>query len=155
MTTRRRQRLSTERGTPSQSGLMAILRFLVRCRRWVSRSGPSATNLRNSLPPWSLDPACALVPAFYAQPLLEGMQMDLRIRSAQGRNVSLVSSFVEPSEHRIKLLAQQDPNDGKRKFLELYRLAQHTAENLRSFRICQLASGNLQLFSYELVWALE
>jgi hypothetical protein len=79
------------------------------------------------------------------------MQVDLRIGSAEGRNVGLVSSFVEPSEHGMKLLTQQGPNQGKRKFLELYRLAQNAAENLRSFRIGQLASGNLQLFAYELL----
>src|SRR6516165_6954753 len=104
---------------------------------------------------WCSHPASALVPAFHTQPLLQRVQMDLRIRSAQTRNIRLVSSFIEPSEHRVKLLPQQQANDGKGNSLELYRLAQYAAENLRSLYVCQLASGNLQRLSNELARALE
>jgi hypothetical protein len=50
--------------------------------------------------------------------------MDLRICPAQSSNIRLVACFVEPSEHRIELPTQDQPNNGQGKSLEFHALAE-------------------------------
>src|SRR5258708_7018590 len=104
---------------------------------------------------WSSDTLGAFVPAFVSQPLFERMKVNFGIRPAKTGDVRLISSFIEPTEHGVKLFTQQDADEGQGKFLKLYRLAQHAAEDLGGLRVGQLAAGDLQLFSDEFSWAPE
>src|SRR6266446_37751 len=104
---------------------------------------------------WSSNTLGAFVPAFVSQPLFERMKVNFGIRPAKTGDVRLISSFIEPTEHGVKLSAQNDADEGQGKFLKLHRLAQHAAEDLGGLRVGQLAAGDLQFFSDELSWPLE
>ena len=83
------------------------------------------------------------------------MKVNFRIAATESRNIRLEARLIEPTEHQIELLAQDESHEGQRKFLKFHGLAQHPAEDLRSFEIRQLASGNFEFFSDEFCWALE
>src|SRR5713226_4884637 len=81
--------------------------------------------------------------------------MDFGICPTKTGDVRLISRFIEPAEHGVKLFTQDEPDEGHRKFLKLHRLAQDAAEDLGGLGVGQLAAGDLQLFSDEFGWALE
>src|SRR5712692_6592492 len=81
--------------------------------------------------------------------------MNLRVLATKARNVSLEALVIEPAEHLIELLAQNESNDRHGKLFKLHWLSQDTAENFRGLGIGQLASGNLQFESDEIFGALE
>jgi len=83
------------------------------------------------------------------------VKVNFRVAATESGNIRLEACLIEPSEHHIKLSTQDEPYEGQRKFLKSHRLAQDAAENLRSFEIRQLASGDLQFFPGEFRWALE
>src|SRR6516225_8835589 len=51
------------------------------------------------------EPQPALVPPVFAQPFFQRMQMDLRIFATEFRDIRLKPVPVQPSEHRVKILA--------------------------------------------------
>src|ERR1700674_4702881 len=81
--------------------------------------------------------------------------MHLRIGAAKTGDISLITGFIEPAEHQVKLFTQDEPNKGQGKLLKLHVLAQDATEDLGSFEICQFASGNLQFLSNKFGRALE
>src|SRR5262245_6147075 len=101
------------------------------------------------------DASRALVPAFVTQPLLEASQAHLRIASAKSVDVGLEPRGIEPAEHLVELLAEDEAHDRQRQALERDLLAKHAAENLGCLEIGKLAAGDLERFADELLWALE
>src|SRR5215831_10332354 len=93
--------------------------------------------------------SCPLVPALRLQPLLQAMQVDLRIPAPQFRDVGHEACFIEPAEHLVKLLAQCQPHHCHRESLKPHRLTKDFAEHQRCFKVRQLASGNLEFYLYK------
>src|SRR5262245_54479743 len=83
------------------------------------------------------------------------MQMNIRILLSQLRDVRFKPFAVEPGEHLVKLLTENNPHEGERDPLKLYRLAENTTEHFCRLDVSQLTSGNLQLDSNELAGTLE
>src|SRR6516162_1859356 len=97
----------------------------------------------------------AFVPSLFAQPLFERMEMNFWVRPAKAGDISLITSFVEPSEHHIKLFPQDESNDGQGKFSKFHGLPKDVTKDLRRLKVGQLASGYLEFLSYEFGWAFE
>src|SRR5262245_62249449 len=81
--------------------------------------------------------------------------MNLGIATTKISDIRLITRFIEPTEHLVELFAEKEPHHWQRQLLELYSLTKNAAENLNGLKICQLASGNLQVHSDELFGALE
>jgi hypothetical protein len=63
--------------------------------------------------------------------------------------------MIEPVEHLVEFLSEDDADDRKRQSPEFYRLTEHATEDLRRFAIGQLAAGNLERLSDEIPWTLK
>src|SRR5215469_10275986 len=83
------------------------------------------------------------------------MEMDLRIRSPQSRNIRLEARFIEPAKHPIEFVAQHNPDERQREFLKFYGFSEDTAEDLGGLDIRQFASRYLELFADKLARPLE
>src|SRR5215471_17447282 len=116
----------------------------------------SVVNLRSlhpGLPRSALrrhDAADSLVPALVIKPLLQGLKSDLGISLSERADVRLKAGVIEPIEHLEILFVR-----GDRHLDELDRLAEHAAEDLGSLRIRQIADGDLQLQTDEVLRALK
>src|SRR5712692_8596004 len=56
--------------------------------------------------------------------------MDFGICPTKTGDVRLISGFIEPAEHGVKLFTQDEPDEGHRKFLKLHRLAKTRLKTL-------------------------
>jgi hypothetical protein len=83
------------------------------------------------------------------------MQVNLRICPPQARDIRLKTGFIEPTKHRVKFLAQHEPDERQWKLLEPHRLAQDPAEYLCRFQIGEFASGNFQRLPNEVFGTFE
>lgn len=68
-------------------------------------------------------PQASLVPTFFTQPLLQGVQMNFGVATTKALDVRLVAVFVEPAKHRVELLAENQAYEGQRDFAKLHRFA--------------------------------
>ena len=81
--------------------------------------------------------------------------MHLGVPAAKVSYVRLKTFRIKPAEHPIEFFAQNQPDHRLGKLLELNRLPEHATEDLRSFGIGKLATGNLQIESDEFFRALK
>src|SRR5262249_51881151 len=83
------------------------------------------------------------------------MKMNLGILPAEFGDIGFIAVMIEPVEHLVELLAENQPYDRQGKLLEFHGPVQHTAEDGCRLKICQLASGDFKFRSDELLRALE
>ena len=76
------------------------------------------------------DTAGSLVPALSSQPFFQRLETDFRVIAPQLRDVRPETIGVEPVEHLVEFLAENQPDHRHGQLLEPDRFSEDTAENL-------------------------
>jgi len=89
--------------------------------------------------------------ALSSQPFFQRLETDFRVIAPQLRDVRPETIGVEPVEHLVEFLAENQPDHRHWQLLEPDRFSEDTAENLRGLRIGELTAGDLEFQSHKIL----
>src|SRR5215469_73059 len=104
------------------------------CLRYLGDESP---RVRGVVPPLA-------APALADEPCFERSRPDLRVLEAKPVEVGPVALLVEPPEHLVELLAQEQPGREQRKAPERHRAPEHPGKRGGDVQVGELVSGDLQ-----------